>query len=435
MTQPNPTAMTAPPDTRSRVVEFDILRALCCLGVLLIHISGYISAQPIEHTSFAGIIVYGLLNEGVRYALFGFMFLSGLLLTLRHRDNFKFRPFIVKRVSSILVPYLAWVAIYFGVTVHRQLLAGYSLPPALDQLNGALHGTGSDLRLVASWLIFGTWDHLYFINMLFQMYLLYALLRRPITWLLASPRRAAWLIVIPLAIYPCWTYFHYLPAWRPDIHLPHLLELVAKHATAMAFEWMPAFALGLFCGAFWQPFTAWARRRRALLWVIMLGALASTAAITAMPRALELHAQTPINETAANGFIWLKSLGWVRTFAFTHLRLLYAFTFTALVLPAAAGVMSRMGDARPGWLRFTLSFAGASFGIYLVHPLLLYLFRDLPAAGQGISPRLYHLSEYLYLAVITLLVTGLSWLITLGITEARRVRWLRWLPKLLFGVG
>jgi len=435
MTQPNSSAMTAPPDTRSRVAEFDILRALCCLGVLMIHISGYISTQPVERTSFAGIIVYGLLNEGVRYALFGFMFLSGLLLTLRHSGNFKFRPFMGKRVASILVPYLVWVVIYFGVMVHRQSQAGYSPPPALDQLYGALHGAGSDLRIVASWVLFGTWDHLYFINMLFQMYLLYALLHRPITWLLASPRRAAWLIVIPLAIYPCWTYFHYLPAWRPDIHLPHLLKFVTKHATAMAFEWMPAFALGLVYGAYWRQFMAWTRRWRALLWVTMLGSLAFTATVTATPPALALHAQSPINETVANGIIWLKSLGWARTFTFTHLRLLYAFSFTALALPAAAGLMSRLGDARPGWLRFTLSFAATSFGIYLIHPLLLYLFRDLPTAGQGISPRLYSVSVYLYLAVITLLVTGLSWLITLGITEVRRVRWLRWLPKLLFGVG
>ena len=87
----SPPALPAP---RSRLLEVDLLRACCCLGVLLIHISGFYWGQPHKHPPVTQLVTFALINEAVRFALFGFMFISGLLLTVRRSKAFNTLSFL-----------------------------------------------------------------------------------------------------------------------------------------------------------------------------------------------------------------------------------------------------------------------------------------------------------------------------------------------------
>ncbi|HEY3377153.1 MAG TPA: acyltransferase [Armatimonadota bacterium] len=416
MTSPTAATTHIAPPTASRLPEVDLLRALACLGVLLIHISGFYWAQPVKDPSLGHLLTFALVNEAVRYALFAFMFISGLLLTVR-RTRFHAPTFLRKRAQTVLVPYLAWVVIYFAVNAYHN-------PLPLLQLGKALHGSLPHLKLVLSWLLFGTWPHLYFINMLFQMYVLYALLHRPLSWLLADRRRALAFMLTVFALYPLWVYYRFVPYRFPTHHLPGVLLWLAKNPNRLALEWLPSFACGLCCGAYYREFLAWVGRNRRLVWITTLGALTLTTSIAAAP----WFTASLVNE--------LQNYGWPRSYLHALFRLVYAVGFTCLALLVATETLARLGDLQPRWLRLTHRFAAVSFGVYLVHPLLLEFFRHWRPLGitHGFSYGLYRHSAYLYLLVITVAVTGLSYLFVSGV-KACSARWkvAAWLYPVLFG--
>lgn len=418
---------------RGRMLEVDILRALCCLGVLGIHISGFYGdpQNGLRDFSYAHLLLFAFLNEGVRYALFGFMCISGLLLTVRHRGSFKAGSFLSKRVNTILVPYLTWVVLYLLVFLYHN-------PIAHEQIAKALHGSVPHIKILINWLMFGTWPHLYFINMLFQMYLLYAIFNRPITWILANRQRAMVLLILLVVLYPAWVLIRFLPGWYPHLHLPFIVAWMAKNPNRLAFEWMLPFAFGLVIGANYQEFLTWTKRLRPLLLVLTILALCCMAAIVAGPYFAVISKVSPtgiLHMLMSHGVEWTRI--WKKSsFLLPLLTLIYASGFTCLVLPAAARLMQRTGEKRPFWLLFAVKFSAASFGIYLLHPIFLYLLRQLhlPEGTLGISYALFRLSWPLYLVVVSLLVTGISYLIVNGMAElSKRWRVVSWLYQLLFG--
>lgn len=411
------TTRPSPPVTPARMLEVDILRALCCFGVLMIHISGFYMAQPTRDPSLAHAISFALINEGVRYALFGFVFISALLLTIRHGGTFSAGSFLAKRVKVVLIPYLAWVGLYF-------VLLARNSATMRGQLVGALHGSSADLSTVMQWLLYGTWPHLYFINLLFQLYLLYAVLYRPIQWTLATKRRGMIMLGLVFLLYPLWDYFHFLPYRHPELELPPLLLWVAKNPNRQVFEWLAPFALGLYGGMYYQELLAWIRRNYRMLWLVMLGALLITSIIAFVPW------------VAVKAPSQMLNYGWPLSYLLPLGRLAFACSLNCLVLAGAFAYLQRLEGRQPAWLRYVVSFAGVSFGIYLVHPVFLAIFRGWQPLGihHGLSFSLYNVSWFLYLIIITGTVTGLSYAAVAGMKAlGKRWRGARWAYTILFG--
>lgn len=405
--------------------EVDILRALCCLGVLLIHLSGFYWGQPVKDPSPGHLMAFVLVNEAVRYALFGFMFISGLLLTVR-QGTFHLGTFMQKRVQLILIPYLAWGLIYFLVKVLNDPHPFWQVTQTLPfvQIGKALSGSVDHLKLVISWFLFGSWPHLYFINLMFQMYVFYAVLHKGIHWLLADKRRTLLLVLVVFALYPLWIYFRFVPYKHPELDLPGLLNWMAKHPNRLAFEWIPAFVFGLACGAYYQQFLAWVSRYRTVLCVVTLSALGITVTIAAAPW---ITAKLPSQ---------LQNYGWPYSYLHPIFRLVYAFSINCLAMTAAVAALERLGGLTPPWLAFTSRFAAVSFGIYLFHPLLLEVLRKLPVPGigKGFSYAVYNLSAYAYLIFVSLLVTAVSYLVVTGLhTWGKRNKTVGWMYGVLFG--
>ncbi|MCD8065767.1 MAG: acyltransferase [Oscillospiraceae bacterium] len=149
--------------------ELDFYRAAAMLAVMLIHITSNFVLAETRFSAF-GINPAFLLNQVCRFAVPGFLLLSGTGLSLSRREE-SYGAFVKRRMAKTLPAYLVWCAVYF-------LEKGdYS---AGTLLVGLVTG-----NLAA---------HLYFIIILLQLYLLFPLLHR------LAERRGAALTAVSLAV-------------------------------------------------------------------------------------------------------------------------------------------------------------------------------------------------------------------------------------------
>lgn len=368
------------PVPSKRLFEIEVLRVLCCLGVLLIHACAIFWWRTPQDNQ--GLYFYATANELGRFALFGFVFIAGLLLTLRQNRTFAFKSFLKRRFTSIFVPYLVWNLIYFLFQLRTNKISPEQLGNSTVWFN---------------WLLFGCSPHLYFVALLFQLYLLYATAYKPLQWLLEKPSRMLCCLVVLLALYPPWVSYRFLPDKFPHL-LPPLLFWLARNSTRTAPEWFLPFFLGLFVGKYRELCEKWVHRTRPFLWGLLFVSLTLATAMTVQA--------TPDLPGQVFTYRWPNGL------LLPLFRLVYAFAFTALLLSLAI-------LKSPFWMTVVSRFAAASFGVYLIHPLVLLALGRLRTTG-----RLYTFSPPLYLVIITSALAVLSWLCIWAIDTAGK----RWKP-------
>lgn len=146
-----------------RLQEYDILRVIAVFSVIAIHITAsYVLTSPLAY----------LCNQIVRFSVPLFIIMSGFLLYYADYKN-GFIPvgiFYRKRFTKVLWPYLIWTFFYVAFS---QLISGAAI------------NWGSFLLVLAKHLLLGTGSyHLYFLLIIFQLYLIYPLLRK---WLNSYP--------------------------------------------------------------------------------------------------------------------------------------------------------------------------------------------------------------------------------------------------------
>ncbi len=155
--------------------EITYMRGLCMLGVIGIHVGSYALANPQ-----ANIHIIALLEILSRFCVPAFFFLSafGLFYHTSVDDEFSYKTFIQKRIQVVLYPYLVWSLFYIlynGLGAHT--LAGLHPKYLLPTL---FFGNGS--------------YHLYFMVILLWFYLLMPLWRSLVRFILKRP--LVWLSII-----------------------------------------------------------------------------------------------------------------------------------------------------------------------------------------------------------------------------------------------
>jgi peptidoglycan/LPS O-acetylase OafA/YrhL len=381
--------------TAKRLLEIEALRVLSCLGVLLIHACAIFWWRTPPDNQ--GLYFFATANEMGRFALFGFVFIAGFLLTLRQSRAFAFKSFMGRRFATIFLPYLAWNLIYFLFQFRSHKFTAEQLANPTVWLN---------------WFLFGCSPHLYFVALLFQLYFLYAIAYKPLQWLLEKPARMLWCLAGLLALYPLWISYRFSPDKFPHL-LPPLLVWLARNSTRTAPEWFVPFFLGLFVGKYRELFEKWTYQYRLLLWGLLFVSLSFTAVMTVQA--------TP--DSPGEIFIYR----WPSSLLLPLFRLFYAFAFTALAIPAATNAFQTQKSTFG--VNMITQFATASFGIYLIHPLVLLMLGRLRTTA-----RLYAFSPPLYLVVITLALTLLSWLCIWAIdTAGKRWKPAHWISRGLLG--
>ncbi|NLN48960.1 MAG: acyltransferase [Clostridiales bacterium] len=157
---------------RQKVEELIFIRAVCALGIFMIHLSG----------SFAMLSAYGskamhlgiIVNQFFRFGTPVFMIISGFVLFYNYRsfEEFDAIRFYNKKLKYILLPYLLWSFLYC-------FIFPYILWTPFSQLINSYNSISIDfIKFVKIALLGNAYPHLYFIFLIFQFYLLYPVLMK-----------------------------------------------------------------------------------------------------------------------------------------------------------------------------------------------------------------------------------------------------------------
>ncbi len=145
---------------KDRLEEVDYLRAIACISVVLVHLTGvylYLDTTGTVMKTF-----FLCINRALIFAVPAFIFISGFVLAYNYRDKeFAFFPFIKKRTKYLLVPYFFWTCFYYVVFVSQKIYQ-FSLTVFLQ-------------KLFLGDMVY----HLYFVLIILQFYFLFGI----INWL------------------------------------------------------------------------------------------------------------------------------------------------------------------------------------------------------------------------------------------------------------
>ena len=171
---------------KERLEEVDYLRAIACISVVLVHLTGIYLYLDTTGTLMKAFFLF--INRALIFAVPAFIFISGFVLAYNYRDkDFFFFPFIKKRTKYLLVPYFFWVCFYYAVFVWQKTYQ-FSLTVFLQKL-----------------LLGDMVYHLYFVIIILQFYFLFGV----INWLFKR-FSSHLLLVIMLAInLLCMKYIHF----------------------------------------------------------------------------------------------------------------------------------------------------------------------------------------------------------------------------------
>ncbi|MFW5435945.1 acyltransferase [Paenibacillus apiarius] len=352
---------------REKLSEVQLVRAMAILGVLSVHSTSFATLAMKESNFY---FLYNFFNIFTKIGTPTFLFLSSFVLfynyASRPLDKRLIANFYKKRLKYIIVPYCLFSVFYF-VLLHVIHYRDRSLEESMMKFIMQL-ATGK------------AYTHLYFVFISIQFYLLFPLF----LWLFQrKPVIAKWSVPLGLALQ--WTFI--------------LLNKYALHVPnkgSWSLSYMSYFMLGAFIGIYYPKLKAWliVSRENAntarvaswiALWSIGLAAGLGHVYIWHSTRLLGIQYNSLLYELLWN----------VHTYAF------------ALIAFQAAHLLHRHGWA---WLTQWMNRLGElSFGIYLIHPFFLLVYRMFPP-HTSIS-QLHHLwyaGGFLFALVCSWIIVALT---------------------------
>lgn len=96
---------------KKRKPELSLMNIFFCLTVIFIHINSE-AVNMANRSSMQYAAVY-ILWQATSFVVYGFVFLSGIRQFINLKPKFNVREFYVKRMKTVLVPYLIWVVFYY----------------------------------------------------------------------------------------------------------------------------------------------------------------------------------------------------------------------------------------------------------------------------------------------------------------------------------
>lgn len=366
---------------KERIDEINLVRAFAIIGVLMVHSTSNAVSETVQSSFFA---FYNFANIFFKFGTPTFILLSSLVLFYNYYD----RPldksliagFYKKRLLYILLPYLLFSTGYF-LLLH---VLYYPARPIGDTL------TSYFTKLLTG----KAYAHLYFVFISVQFYVLFPLL---LYLFKKRPALTKWLVPIGFAVQ--WGFVLLNHYW---LHVPN--------KGSWAFTYFAYYFTGAFIGIYFdrvkrwlkpsrEAFRSWRGASWVLLWAAWLGFGLS---------------HVWIWQVARHDGIWFNTL-W-----YELLWNMHTFATALVLLQIALAVRSASGSAGQSRTVRVFSHLGImSFGIYLIHPLFLLVYRQFPVTAPG----WYHL----WYAGGFALALGLSWAV---VTLAFRITPLAWV---LFG--
>jgi peptidoglycan/LPS O-acetylase OafA/YrhL len=295
----------------------DLIRFVVVGGVIAVHTTSL--TMPASDVAAGAVLIVLHVSREI------FLFLSAFVLAYSPGGRaLAARSFWRRRYPLVLVPYVAWTAIY--------LLADGSFTSPLTMTK----------RFAVDLADSGARYHLYFVLVTMQLYAIFPWLYR----LLA--RRPNWhrtILVASVAFQLAFTAaIHY------DLRLPRAMEIWLTHPGS----WLPSYQLyvvaGVIAALHLEEIHRWMESRKRLIAAAALVAVAG--ALASYFFDVSMLGMTPVRASEV----------------FQPAVLFECLAFTALLYLLGVGVAERAGSRTRVRLETT---ADVSFGVYLAHPLLL----------------------------------------------------------------
>ncbi|MFC3750338.1 acyltransferase [Paenibacillus sp. GCM10012306] len=333
---------------KERIPQLDIFRAIAIFAVLAIHATSRTLAETLGTSMFHPFL---FINKFSQFAVPSFVFLSGFVLFYNYID----RPlsgktlgkFYSRRLIYIVVPYVIFSLMYFAL----KMTAGHtwSLPPM--ELASKL----------GKYLLTGTaYTHLYYVIIIIQFYVLFPL----ILWCLQKVRSlAAWAPLIGLAL-----------QWGFVILNKYMTNHGYWQLTkgSLAITYFSYFLLGAGVAVYYGSLKKWLvpsregwRAGRGSAWVALWLLWIAAGVVH-----VELWFNNFTKKTVINSL-------WYEAFSNLHALL------SCLVLLQLSFLL--YGAGRSLTARLLTSAGACSFGIYLIHPAILFFYRKLPFHGGSLA--------------------------------------------------
>ncbi|HEY2492650.1 MAG TPA: acyltransferase [Paenibacillus sp.] len=350
---------------KEKIPELQLVRAMAIMGVLCVHsTSDAVSAM----TGSGYFFIYNFFNIFMKLGTPTFIFLSSFVLFY----NYYSRPltkslitgFFKKRLLYIIIPYLLFSVFYFAIVQYLY----YPDRSFVDTM------TTFGMKLITG----KAYTHLYFVFISIQFYFLFPL----VLWLFKSrPAISKWAIPIGLTI-----------QWAFVLINKYYLTTPVPNKGSWSLSYASYFFLGAFIGIYYPKLKVWIMMNREnanparigiwlVLWLVWLVAGISH---------VYIWYQTRLNGVQYNSTLY--ELLWnvhTYTFALVSLQVAHIIYYkgsSLLVRP-----MERLG--------------ALSFGIYLIHPFFLLIYRRFPpVTGTAWLIHLWYLG-----GIVTALVG--SWIV------------------------
>ncbi|MCM3293776.1 acyltransferase [Paenibacillus sp. MER 180] len=364
---------------KERISTLSIVRALAMLGVISVHATSETAAMMKTSSLFYG---YTFFNIFFKYGTPTFILLSSLVLFYNYGGGDKLQPqalgkFYKNRFRYVFIPYLICSVFYFmlvQVTWYPDRSWSEAVPVFVTKL---LTGTA--------------YTHLYFVFISIQFYLLFPLL----LMLFRSRRVVAWAIPLGLVLqwgYVLWNkYGVQIPA-KGSISLSYISFYFAGAYLGINFHkvrpWLDSW--GRVCSVRYKLITG-------SIWLLWLGFALLHVQIWYWTRSTGKEMNSLIYELLWNGHTLLSAIVLIQL----------AFYLERRLPELGRRLLSQLGDL--------------SFGIYLIHPAFLALYRQFPWHKGSAS--LYPI--FIFIGYVFAL--GMSWIIVYGA--------LRFIPGASFGLG
>ncbi|MEC0180954.1 acyltransferase [Paenibacillus peoriae] len=336
------------PTNKEKIPELQLVRAMAILAVIMVHATSYATVQLTDSSLY---VVYNALNVLMKYGTPVFIALSSMVLFYNYKDRPMGRQLLIRfykqRLLYILLPYFMFSLFYFVLSLMADSSETWNIA-ALAESFAVKLATGK------------AYTHLYYIFIMMQFYLAFPL----VLWMFQRYRHIPqWSIVMGLLV-----------QWSFVIGNKFLFQVQNKGSWALSY--MACYMLGAALGYYYPQLRTWFLRRK------------GERSFAGVLSWIGIWAVWLISATV-HVYMWYES----RMYGISYNSLVFELMYnmyslsSTLVLLQVSFLMYRRQHSFI--IRRLERLGTLSFGVYLIHPFFLLLYRQFsPHIG---SPQLIHI--------------------------------------------
>ncbi|MNO29636.1 Acyltransferase family protein [compost metagenome] len=364
-----------------KIAELDIVRALCILAVIIVHATSYATIQLVDSQYF---VFYNFMNIFMKYGTPTFIAMSAFVLFYNYNDRPLNRELIFgfykKRLLYILLPYFIFSLFYFTLS---QFIAG----------SGSLWSTEMLLNFINKLITGKAYTHLYFVFINVQFYLLFPLL---LLLFKKYPGLKKWSIIAGIAIQ--WLFI-----------LGNKYQFHVSSRGSWCFTYFSYYMLGAWLGMYYPAIKAWLIQEHREMKQKQPGQEQGSQAHPSRGLLLRGLWAIWLCSGISHTYVWYQS----RVHGTQFNGLIYDFLYSVFAVTSLPVLMLAvhylLSKKQLSSLGLSLKRLGSlSFGVYLIHPFFLLVYRQLsPAISSAWLLHLWYFGGFIAALCCSWIAVGL----------------------------